>query len=364
MNISDKVLSNDNMPHYINYDYNIGYSGANKISSTMTVKMSLPRSSFVYLPVPREPSGETEGLDIPSKVVSIDEVVDFYQYMNPANAAFPSVARQDISEKENNNGGGSSGGGCNSGIGTLAIAVIFLSVRFGVVAKVFGLFLCVIICSVWVCNPSEADYILPIEHKIYTISGTCTTDIELTQELKDKIASEWDNAAIMENKLSASDFDWTIRLYPASGSWTVRPSDLYSLAANGEYGGAVLPVIAQTSSKDIYVVRCTFSEDIQPQELIAIHGFRISTDEYESVSNEDEFYLLKFIALDDNYNRVDAVPDNRKIYIAFSMSPEYINSGIITAVRGELITEEEPLYRLTPGAAQRIAEQLGISPND
>ena len=212
-----------------------------------------------------------------------------------------------------------------------------------------------------------ADYALPVDYDIYTISGTCSSNFDLTDELKDKITAEWENAGITENKLSTSALEGNILKYSEAalpGSWTVRPVDLYSLSANGEYGGVVLPIIENTSSNDVYVTLCTFSNDVQPGELIAIHGFQIDTTERESINSSDKFYLMKFVALDEDYKRVDSVPNSRKVYIAVSLSPEYINSGIVTVVKGQYITEEEPLYRLTTEAVQNIAKQLGISPNE
>ena len=113
----------------------------------------------------------------------------------------------------------------------------------------------------------------------------------------------------------------------------------------------------------MYVVQCTFSNDIQPGELISVHGFEVDSNG-ESVSESGKMYLAKFVVFDENYTRVDSVPTNRKVYVALSLSPEYVNAAIVTVIRGNYITEDDPLYRLTPDAAQKIADELGILSSD
>ena len=75
-------------------------------------------------------------------------------------------------------------------------------------------------------------------------------------------------------------------------------------------------------------------------------------------------YFATFIVLDDNLSRIEYVPENRRVYIALSFRPEYVNTGIVTLVRGRYVEEEDPLYRLGPDAAQRIADDLGIHLED
>ena len=372
-----KELTNNNMPHYIEYEYDLGHTGTanSRISRVMKVKMSLPRNSFMYLPAPRPESGGVGEEDIASKVVSIDEIADFYPFMSAANVTLEETipAKRDVpgenpsSESKTSSGGG---GGCNSGQGAFTVAVVFFA---GMFILCFGHKKLFIIASISIAGaglfyaPLWADYALPIEDDIYTISGTWSSNFELTDELKDKIATEWENPGITENKLSTSGLEGNIVKYSEvalPGTWTVRPVDLYSLSANGEYGGVVLPIIENTSSNDVYVALCTFSDDVKPGELIAVHGFQVDISERESINDSEKFYLIKFVALDEDYKRVDSVPENRKVYIAVSLTPEYINSGIVSVVKGQYIAEEEPLYRLTPETVQNIASQLGISPNE
>ena len=321
-----------------------------------------------------------------SNVMSIDEAADFYRFAvanipeiiampnhvsddipEPVSDDIPESVSDDIPELVSSNSGGG-GGGCNYGVGIMSFMLCALLLR-----KKSGVFLFAALLTMSMCYPAHADfmpsdYVLPIEYTVYDIAGTWTTDFELTQELIDKISSEWANPAVSENKLSASESSSpSIHLYSEAviaENWYVRPQDLYTLSMTGEYGGVILPVISGNTSNDIYVALCTFSNDIQPGEMISLHGFQIDPAERESVSEEGKMYLAKFIVLDENYRRVDSVPDSRRVYIAVSLSPEYVNAGIITVVRGEYITEDEPLYRLTPEAAQNIADELGIASSD
>lgn len=47
-----------------------------------------------------------------------------------------------------------------------------------------------------------------------------------------------------------------------------------------------------------------------------------------------------------------------------SFSPSYINTGILTVVRGRYVEEEDPLYRLDEDVADKIANELGIASSD
>ena len=363
---TDGIARFATMPHFIYYNYNIGYSGSANISSYMGVEVYLPRDSFIYVP---EPDGSTEpgDFDHPSKVVSIDEVADFYPFAMaeaPASTYIPEPEPKDENEtnETTSSGGGGGGGGCNSyGFGVIVLAAAGLLFR-----RKAGLLVLTVVVSVSMCYPAQADYVLPIEYTVYEIAGTWTADFELSSELREKISTEWDNYAVSSNKLQASAFTGGIHIYSEAalqGSWTVRPQDLYNLSTTGEYGGVVLPVAADMISGDIYVVQCTFSNDVQPGEMISVHGFQIDSAG-ESVSESGKMYLAKFVVFDENYKRVDSVPESRKVYVALSLTPEYINAGIVTVVRGEYVTEDDPLYRLTPNAAQNIADALGIASSD
>ncbi|MBQ7216306.1 MAG: leucine-rich repeat domain-containing protein [Synergistaceae bacterium] len=404
------------MPHYIVYQYDTGYTGSAEtyyVPRTMYVGVSLPLNSFIYLPHNPETAGPGD-LDEASKVVSIDEIGDFYRFTAPTISVVPinqessdqkqqtpseqvsqespdheqqtpsgqtsqespdheqqtpsEQTSQEHTTQNTSSSGSGGGGGCNSGLGIFGL----MFSGFVLLRKKTGIFALAVVLSVSLCCSAQAgvkaaDYVLPIDYTIYDISGTWTADFELTPELAEKIYSEWLNPAVSENKLSASASSPSIHLYSdaaVSGTWYVRPQDLYTLSAAGEYGGVILPVIEGNTSNDIYVALCTFSNDIQPGELISVHGFEADTSELESVTKEGRRYTAKFVVLDENYRRVDSVPESRKVYVAVSLSPEYINTGIVTVIRGEYITEEDPLYRLTPEAAQHIADQLGIASSD
>ncbi|MBQ7219807.1 MAG: leucine-rich repeat domain-containing protein [Synergistaceae bacterium] len=356
------------MPHFIRYDYRTGSTGSAGVPRTMSVRVSLPLSSFIYLPE-YPSSGAAGDLDRASKVVSVDEIADFYPFTAARVSLIDDTAQDtpdtptpdnpDTPSPTASTGSGGGGGGCNYGLGIMSLVLCGLLFR-----RKAGLVMLAVLFTASVCY---ADYVLPIEYTIYDIAGTWTADFELTSELTERIAAEWPDAGISDNKLSASDASPSIHLYTESviaEDWNVRPQDLYTLSQTGEYGGVILPVISGNTSNDIYVALCTFSNDIQPGELISVHGFQVDTSERESVSDEGKRYLAKFVIFDENYRRVDSVPDSRKVYIAVSLSPEYVNAGIVTVIRGEYVKDDDPLYRLTPEAAQSIADDLGIASSD
>lgn len=113
-------------------------------------------------------------------------------------------------------------------------------------------------------------------------------------------------------------------------------------------------------SNDRYVIMCVFSDDVMPGEQITVHGFEVDSLTGESVYEDGKEYLAKFIVLNDNLERIEYVPDNRKIYLAVSFTPDYVNTGILSVLRGRYIEEEDPLSRLDPDAAQKIADDLGL----
>ncbi|MBQ7155992.1 MAG: SYNERG-CTERM sorting domain-containing protein [Synergistaceae bacterium] len=341
------------LPNYIIYDYSTGYTGsasASDVPRTMSVKMSVPTLNFTYLP-----KIESKVVSVDSKVVSIDEAVNF-------SASSPITIEQQDEDPEPElqteddasdslESIGSSGGGCASGFGLWAVSAV---IAFALLKKKSGLAAILLVCVAASCswaNVDASDYTLPIPHEIYSISGTCTSDFTLTSELRDTIAGI---AGVSSDKVrSFSEI-------AVSPSWNVLPMDLYNLSRSGEYGGAILPLISNAASTDRYVILCTLSNDIQPGEQLSVHGFEVDTSTRESVYDENKTYLATFIILDENLNRVEKVPQSRKIYVAVSLRPEYVNAGIVTVVRGRYVEEENPLYRMDPGAAQRIADDLGI----
>lgn len=400
------------MPHYIIYGYNTGYTGSapqDKVARTISVAMELP-GSFIYIPPgPDEPGHEeptpgdkpgepqetpepgeqpkTLSFSFVSHVVSTDESPYFYSV---STASIPEVSIPEVPEKpddpdpgkpddeaghirlssgnpepephnpDDQHGGG--GGGCSSfaGMSALVCAVSLMSRRSRKKPEKTKILATLLMAAV-LSTPAQAqvhtsDYALPIEYTVYDIAGSWTTDFELTAEMTDKILDEWDRSAVF----AAVNED--VRKYTPSGSWNVLPADLYHLSQTGEYGGVVLPVMSSgSSSNTIYVIKCTFGTDIQPGELIAVHGFEVDDDYSEAVYGEDKSYMTRYVVLDEGCNRVAKVPESRTVYVAVQFMPEYVNTGIVTAVRGEYVEEDDPLDRLDPAVAQKIADQLGIN---
>ena len=361
----------DRIPHYIRYKYSTGYTGSASglsVPKETDITINIDRNSFFYLPVPPSPDGERPPTavppdGVPSKVVSVDEYADFYQYSVYSasdNSGLKQAPEGETIEKVSSGGG--SGGGCSSLAGLSALlAVVFFTRRKR--STLLAVLLVIALCIPAYAGVKASDYVLPIDYTIYDISGTWTTDFELTQELRDKILSEWDNSAVSTH--SAAELEvHSFADIAMSGTWDILPADLYALSQTGEYGGVVLPLTQSGTGSNIYVIMCTFSSDIQPGELISVHGFEVDTQSRESIGTESKSYLARFVTLDMNLRRVDSVPDNRTIYLAVSFSPEYINTGIVTAVRGEYMTDNDPLDRLDPDVAQNIADSLGIASSD
>ena len=327
----------------------------------MSVRISVPSLNFTYLP-----KIESKVVSVDSKVVSVDEAVTFYASSitpsdpAPAPAPQPKPQSPDIPTEPQSTDlsphtpiTASSSGGCDSGLGAFTLAVVILA---GIRKRKALLTLCLVLAAS--CSHAEvrpSDYTLPIPYENYTISGTYSTNFTLTQELVNTVA---DIAKVSADKVhSFADIS-------LNQTWNVMPVDLYNLSRSGEYGGVVLPLTQNGTQEDRYIIRCTFSNDVKPGEQISVHGFEVDTGTKESVFDENKSYLAAFIVLDDNLSRVEYVPENRRVYIALSFRPEYVNTGIITVVRGRYVEEDDPLYRLGPDAAQRIADTLGIHLED
>ena len=254
------------------------------------------------------------------------------------------------SEREYSASSGSSGG-CSSvsGFVLLVLAGLLLFRRRAVVFA-----LCLVIlaapCS-WAGGLSTSDYTLPISQDNYTPAGTWTTNFTLTQEMVSIIAQIGGVSADKVHSFSEL----------ALTEWQTMPADIYNLAKTGEYGGVTLPAADSPETGNYYVLLCTFSNDVKPGELMGTAGFEVSADTRRSVYRESEYYSsVHWVALNDAYEVIDSVPENRRVYLAVSYRPEYINAGILTVIRGEYVTENDPLDRLDPGLAQIIADEVGI----
>ena len=220
---------------------------------------------------------------------------------------------------------------------------------------VFLLALLLVCSTAYAENMRASDYTLPIQLEDYPISGTYMLNFSLTPELVNVIAGIRNISA--DRIHSFSDI-------ALPGTWEIQPSDLYNLSRNGEYGGVVLPVTSGCVSSDYYVILCTFSDDVQPGEMLSLQGFEVSADTRETVySREHSYSAASWVTLDDKFSRIEYVPENRRVYLAVSFRPEYINTGILTVIRGKYIEENNPLKRLDDDIAARIAADLGISPD-
>lgn len=399
---SDGTVNFASSPVYITYDYDTGFEGYDPDSpdiklGIMNIRVGLPTRSFIYLPRV-EPNANTVGVDESEHDPHVETKIDrdtgevtttvtyaahyvghssLYDITNE-NSNFdspdddtvtpdPEPESKDVpvNPEPSKPVSSSNSGGCNSGFGILfAIFVLVLMLGFRYDMKGM-MIIFVLVLSVSSCSFAEEsshenvyanDYTLPMPLEAYIPAGTWTTDFEFTPELAEIIAGF--------RKVSA-DRVHSYADIALSESWEIRPIDIYNLARNGEYGGVILPLSESGTSNDIYVVLCVFSSDVEPGEEISVHGFPVSTDTFETVydmSKRDN--LATWVTLDENYNRVERVPNNRRIYLAVSYSPEYINTGVLTVIRGDYIEEEDPLIRLDPDVAQRIAEDLGIGVNE
>ena len=360
---SDSTAYFASSPHYIVYDYSTGYKGSADIKAvprTMSVRMGIPTHTFTYLP-----QIESKVVSVDSKVVSTDEInfrtsrlsstansqTSGQQLASPEPEETGDTSHDDTAS-DTGSGPGDPKGGCNSYTGISALLCIIVFAYSGKYRRKFiVLTLVMITASSAYATVKASDYTLPIPYEIYDIAGSWTTDFAFTAELAGKISGI---LGISADKVHS----YADTALP--GTWNVTAQDLYNLSSSGEYGGVILPLAEHGTSTDRYVVLCTFSNDIQPGEYITVHGFEVDTSTREAVYDEDKDYLAQFIALDDELNQVSTVPENRRIYLAVSFRPDYVNTGILAVVRGRYVEEEDPLYRLDRQTAQRIATSLGI----
>lgn len=364
------------MPVKMTYDYDTG----NK-SADMSVTVSLPTRSFIYLPkVQPVLYGEDEYMHTPKISTGTDSTgqttvsvtyaahyvghASLYDIRNASQDASFDVAPYVPNERENNDNpvtpiknesddnqsvSSSSGGGCNSGLGFLTAIIILPFIRRKKELLVLAL---VVITSSAYADVIASDYTLPIQLENYVPAGTWSTNFTLTNEMRDIIA---------QIRGVTSDKVHSFADIILSDSWSVQPSDLYNLSRNGEYGGVILPITSNAASSDYYVILCTFSNDVKPGEQLSVQGFEVSADTKESVyTREHSYSAATWVTLDENLNRIEYVPNNRRVYLAVSFAPEYINTGILTVIRGTYVEEDNPLERLDPDFAQRIADDLGI----
>ena len=357
-------------PYYIIYDYDTGYAWteyAQNVPGIMSVRMGIPTNTFSYLP-----QVESKVVSVDSKVVSIDEGVVFHssgfsggtgggqKRDNGTVSPSPSGGTQDtqpgtVQAGSNSGPGTSSGGGCDSGIGIAALCVVFLvaSRKTGRILPVMLLLVLIAATSAYAqTDMTASDYTLPTKYEIYDIAGSYTLDFALPAELAQKIAEV---SRITPDKVHPySDI-------ALSGTWSVNAQDLYTLSRSGEYGGVVLPIAEHAmTSRDRYVVLCTFSNDVEPGEMISVHGFEVDPSLREAVYDENKMYMERFSVFNENFERIEKVPESRKVYLAVTFTPEYVNTGILSVVRGKYVEEEDPLYRLGEETAQLIADELGI----
>ena len=248
-----------------------------------------------------------------------------------------------------------SGGGCDSGVGLCWVIVCAgIILRLGRKNRLAALCtICAVLPASCLCaEVRPSDYTLPVDYEVYTLQGKCTTNFALTPELAETIAKAWGNGMTAD------------RVHPFSevalpGSWDVRPVDFYNVAREGQYAIAPLPIADNWTSGDVYVLMCTFSNDVNTGELISVLGFNVSKDarisDYQDGTVEA---MTTHMMFDENLRRTDGVPAGRKVYAAISLTTT--NSGLLTVIRGRYVEEADPLARLDPDVAQRIADNLGI----
>ncbi|MBQ7156069.1 MAG: hypothetical protein IJR85_11020 [Synergistaceae bacterium] len=300
------------------------------------------------------------------EITSVPESMQAYLAVKlPAgqvNRSVVTVPSGGSSANEEASSGGSSGG-CEAGFGLAALLAICAFTKKKRFFAVLGLVLIAASCAQAGVNTS--DYRLRIPLEIYTPAGRCTTDFTLTPELAEKVAAEWPNWARKGDDVTAGDVH-SFADIALPGTWNFTPADCEILAQTGAYGAALLPITESGTGDGVYVVQCTFSNDVQPGEQIEMLGMSIDINARENlvvhlVTQEytsDEFGGGTFVVLDENLNRIYSVPANRRVYIATSLTGT--NTGVITVVRGRYVKDTDPLSRINPALAQLIADDFGI----
>ena len=199
-----------------------------------------------------------------------------------------------------------------------------------------------------------ADYYKPLNFEgVYDFTGSFDLNITLTDAMKNKIVSEWPKSGMTTDKIfSYADI--------ANGSWEMTPLDYQSLALWGAYGVVDFPLTNSGTGDNVYVLQCTFSDDVKAGEPIECFGFPVDVST-RRVNTDVKSADCDAVFLDENLNRVYNVPESKKIYAAVSFSPSEINTGVLAVMRGEYVAEEDPTDRLDPEFAQNIADDLGIN---
>ena len=335
-------------PVYASYSYPTGYTGEAEIQDSIVVILHIPTRSWIYLPrVEPEVKDPSDDMRVAGSENSSVEIERGKVYQRD-NSEFIPMAITPGSEEVQASGGSS--GGCNSGLGILAV----LALIFGKKRKFLVICLIIAIASSVQANIRASDYVLPIQIDRYTPAGTWTTDFEMSPALVGAVAEKAGVSA--ENVHSYSEII-------SAGTWNFRAQDIAYLANNGMYGGVLLPVAEPVESNDVYVIKCTFSNDIQPGELIAgISATQVDALSGKSYPDETKSYLTSCSAFDENFREVDSVPQSRTIYLAVFIL--HTNTGILSIVRGRYVEEEDPLLRLDDDVAQSIADELGIASSD
>ncbi len=207
-----------------------------------------------------------------------------------------------------------------------------------------------------ICASAWADYALPIPYEEYTTSGIWTTDFVPAPELVEAVASS--RGINASNVHSFADI-------ALPGTWEVRPLDIYNLSNWGQYAVLTLPMTESHASDDYYIVLCTAGDDVSKDERLECQGFVVDNSEHESVySEENPVSAADCIFFDENFNRIYTVPESKKFYAAVRLPAEYINTGIITVIRGEYVEEEDPAERIDTELLEFITQDLGIASRD
>ena len=356
-------------PIYLVYDYPTGYTGTaseDYVPRTMNVTISVPRSGWIYLPKietriadpsdDMHPSERTPEHSAPAPEQAPEQQLGrTYTPGTNEDVITPTlpgaVEPEIISSDQNQQVPSSSGGGCDS-LGTFAaIAVLCFLCRRR--RRIFMLCImlaaCYVPCSEAQDNVNTADYLLPYTFEIYTPAGRYEM---VSPEILVKFAEKFE---VSEDKVHSYE---EIAL---PGSWNFRPQDMYYLANNGSYGGVMLPVTEYMTSGDYYLIKCIFSNDIQPGELIGVDTFEVDLDTRDSFYDETKLYFSRSVPMDMELNQIEFVPEDRTIYIAVSI---HTNTGVVSVARGEYVEETDPLLRLDAEVVQHIADELGIDSGD
>ena len=364
---SEGIARFSSSPIYIVYDYPTGYTGhasSSDVPQTISVKLSIPTSGWIYLPKVephiKDPSDDVKYSSAPDTApeTQLGRISSPTKSDTVIVPTLPGTQLQpEIQSGDQHPILGSSSGGCDSGFG-LSILLCLLCLAGGKKRKLLVLALILTLAPGSGAHAQggvkASDYLLPIPFEVYTPAGSYDLGFEFTQELAQTVAEKYRVSA--DRVHSYADI-------ALPGTWNFRPQDMAYLANNGRYGGVLLPVTEYMTSGDVYVLKCTFSNDIQPGELIAgILAVEVDPDTRDSFYDSTKSYTTESLCLDENLNQIEAVPENRTIYLAVVRLRT--NTAVLTVVRGKYVEEDDPAARLGPEAVQRIADDLGIASSD